>query len=132
MKLEANKQREAKSEQGRYANACRRLYGRTRSRGINGVRERLREILGESPDLDEMERELTATRGMEDIKGRGVRMQWNKIINPSKNCHRTTQGTRSQQKQFPRAVIVATCSAIRRTCCRLQTKRVLHNLCCSM
>jgi hypothetical protein len=34
---------------------------------------------------------LTATRGMEDTKGRDVRIQWNKRIDPSKNCRRTTQ-----------------------------------------
>lgn len=63
VKLEASKQREAKSEQGRYANACRRTYGRTGSRGINGVRERLRDILGRSPDPDEMEREIKRDKG---------------------------------------------------------------------
>ena len=63
LKLEASKQREAKSEQGRYANACRMTYGRTGSRGINGVRERLREILGRSPDPDEMDREIKRDKG---------------------------------------------------------------------
>ena len=63
VKLEASKQREAKSEQGRYANACRRTYGRTGSRGINGVRERLQTFLGRSPNLNEMEREINRDKG---------------------------------------------------------------------
>jgi hypothetical protein len=38
-------------------------YGRTGSRGINGVRERLREILGRSPDPDEMEKQINRDKG---------------------------------------------------------------------
>lgn len=63
MKLAASRQRQEKSEQGRYANACRRSYGRTGSRGVNGVRERLREKFNRSPDPEEMEFELTRDKG---------------------------------------------------------------------
>ena len=63
VKLAASRQRQEKSEQGRYANACRRSFGRTGSRGINGVRERLREQLNRSPDPDEMEFELSRDKG---------------------------------------------------------------------
>jgi len=62
-KLAASRQRQEKSEQGRYANACRRSYGRTGSRGINGVRERLREQFNRSPDPEEMEFELSRDKG---------------------------------------------------------------------
>ena len=63
VKLAASRQRQEKSEQGRYANACRRSFGRTGSRGINGVKERLREQLNRSPDPDEMEFELSRDKG---------------------------------------------------------------------
>jgi hypothetical protein len=53
-KLAASKQWEEKSQQGRYANACRKTINRTGNRGVNGVRENLREILGRSPDPDEV------------------------------------------------------------------------------
>lgn len=63
VKLAASKQRKYKSEQGRYANACRRTYGRTGSRGINGIRERLREHLKRSPDPEEIEIEMKRDKG---------------------------------------------------------------------
>ena len=63
VKLAASRQQQEKSEQGRYANACRRSYGRTGSRGINGVRERLREQFNRSPDPEEMEFELSRDKG---------------------------------------------------------------------
>ena len=63
VKLAASKQRENKSEQGRYANACRRTLGRTGSRGVNGIRERLRQILNRSPDPEEIEYEMTRDKG---------------------------------------------------------------------
>ena len=62
MKLAASKQHKDNPEQGRYANACRKTYGRTGSRGINGVRERLREHLKRSPDL-EIEIEMNRDKG---------------------------------------------------------------------
>lgn len=36
-KLANSKQREEKSEQGRYANACRKTVNRTGARGVHGV-----------------------------------------------------------------------------------------------
>ena len=63
VKLAASRQRQEKSEQGRYANACHISFGRIGSRGINGVRERLREQLNRSPDPDEMEFELSRDKG---------------------------------------------------------------------
>lgn len=63
MKLANSKQRVEKSEQGRYANACRRTYVRTGSRGLNGIRERLREQLKRSPDPEEVEFEMSRDKG---------------------------------------------------------------------
>lgn len=63
LKLAASKQREDKSEQGRYANSCRKTFGRTGCRGVNGVRERLREKLRRSLDPDEIEFELNCDKG---------------------------------------------------------------------
>jgi hypothetical protein len=63
VKLVASKQGKEKSEQGRYANVCRRTYGRTGSRGMNGVRERLREYLKRSPDPGEIEIEMNCDKG---------------------------------------------------------------------
>ncbi len=63
VKFAASRQRQEKSEQGRYANACRKSYGRTGSRGVNGVRERLRKQFNRSPDPEEMEFELSRDKG---------------------------------------------------------------------
>ena len=62
-KLAASKQWEDKSQQGRYANACRKTINRTGNRGVNGVRENLREILGRSPDPDEVYTEAHRDKG---------------------------------------------------------------------
>jgi len=62
-KLAFSEQTEAKSEQGRYANACRRTIGRTGSIGENGVREKLRKKYGRSPDPDEVEEEMCRDKG---------------------------------------------------------------------
>ena len=62
-KLAASKQWEEKSLQGRYANACRKTINRTGNRGVNGVRENLREMLGRSPDLDEVYTEAHRDKG---------------------------------------------------------------------
>lgn len=70
VKLEGSKQWEEKSLQGKYANSCRKTYGRTGSRGINGVRERLREKFGRSPDFDEMKEELNRDKGYGGYKKR--------------------------------------------------------------
>ena len=58
-----SKQWEDKSLQGRYANACRKTINRTGNRGVNGVRESLREILGRSPDPDEVYTEAHRDKG---------------------------------------------------------------------
>ena len=62
-KLAASRQWEDKSQQGRYANACRKTINRTGNRGVNGVRESLREILGRSPDPDEVYAEAHRDKG---------------------------------------------------------------------
>ena len=62
-KLAASRQWEDKSQQGRYANACRKTINRTGNRGVNGVRENLREILGRSPDPDEVYTEAHRDKG---------------------------------------------------------------------
>ena len=62
-KLAASKQWEDKSQQGRYANACRKTINRTGNRGVNGVRENLRQILGRSPDPDEVYTEAHRDKG---------------------------------------------------------------------
>jgi hypothetical protein len=72
-KLAASKQWEEKSLQGRYANACRKTINKTGNRGVNGVRENLREILGRSPDPDEV-----YTEAHRD-KGTGVKKEVDKV-----------------------------------------------------
>ena len=62
-KLAANKQREAKSKQGRHANACRIQVSRTRSKGVDGVREKLHTLLERSPDPSEVEKEMHWEKG---------------------------------------------------------------------
>ena len=62
-KLVMNKQREEKSEQGRYANTCHRTLGRTGCRGVDGVREKLCTLLGRSPDPSEVEDEMQRDKG---------------------------------------------------------------------
>ena len=57
-KLAGSDQRLSKTEHGRYANGCRRLVGRTGSVGEAGVRERLRELYGRSPDPEEVMHEM--------------------------------------------------------------------------
>lgn len=70
IKYEASKQQQERSEQGKFANSMRKSYGRTGSRGINGVRERLREKFNRSPDPDEMEEELNRDKGYGGYKKR--------------------------------------------------------------
>ena len=57
-KLATSKQRELKSEQGRHANACRKIISRSGRRGLDGVREQLRNLLGRSRDPSEVEEEM--------------------------------------------------------------------------
>ena len=62
-KLASSKQRENRTEHGRYANSCRRTIGRTGSIGIEGVCRRLREFYGRSPDPDEVAEEVQRDKG---------------------------------------------------------------------
>ena len=62
-KFAASKQREAKSEQGCHANACRIQLGRTGSKGVDGVWEKLRSLLGRLPDPSEVEEEMHRDKG---------------------------------------------------------------------
>ena len=80
-KLAASKQWQEKSQQGRYANACRKTINRTGNRGVNGVRENLREILGRSPDPDEVYTEAHRDKGsrMKKEKKEGVLSRWDNI-----------------------------------------------------
>ena len=80
-KLAASKQWEDKSQQGRYANACRKTINRTGNRGVNGVRENLREILGRSPDPDEVYTEAHRDKGCRGKKEKKdmVSTKWDNI-----------------------------------------------------
>lgn len=73
-KLANSKQRHEKSEQGRYANTCRKTLGRTRASRENSVREKLRTLLWRSLDPDEVEEE------MQRYKGYGGQKQKKRII----------------------------------------------------
>ena len=61
--LVTSEQREKRTEHGRYANACRRTLGRTGALGEEGIRERLRQLLGRSPDPDEVNQEMQRDKG---------------------------------------------------------------------
>ena len=61
--LATSQQREKRTEHGRYANACRRTLGRTGALGEDGIRERLRQLLGRSPDPDEVNQEMQRDKG---------------------------------------------------------------------
>jgi hypothetical protein len=79
-KLAASKQWQEKSQQGRYANACRKTINRTGNRGVNGVRENLREILGRSPDPDEVYTEAHRDKGSRMKKEKeGGSSKWDNI-----------------------------------------------------
>ena len=60
---ESSEQWKEKSEQGKHANASRKTINRTGNRGVNGVRENLREVLGRSPDPDEVYAEAHRPKG---------------------------------------------------------------------
>ena len=62
-KLANSKQREEKSEQGRYANACTRALNRIGAKGVHGVREKLRSLYRRSPHPDEVEEEMQRDKG---------------------------------------------------------------------
>ena len=60
---ESSEQWKEKSEQGKLANASRKTINRTGNRGVNGVRDHLREVLGRSPDPDEVYAEAHRPKG---------------------------------------------------------------------
>jgi hypothetical protein len=60
---ESSEQWREKSEQGKLANASRKTINRTGNRGVNGVRDHLREVLGRSPDPDEVYAEAQRPKG---------------------------------------------------------------------
>ena len=60
---ESSEQWKEKSEQGKHANASRKTINRTGNRGVNGVIESLREVLGRSPDPDEVYAEAHRPKG---------------------------------------------------------------------
>ena len=60
---ESSDQLREKSEQGKLANASRKTINRTGNRGINGVRDHLQEMLGRSPDPDEVYAEAQRPKG---------------------------------------------------------------------
>ena len=80
-KLAASKQWEEKSQQGRYANACRKTINRTGNRGLTGVRENLREIFGRSPDPDEVYMEAHRHKGstVKKEKEETIYTKWDNI-----------------------------------------------------
>lgn len=62
VKMSESEKYKRKSEAKRYANSCRRSYGRTGPIGEVGIIERLRKILGRSPAQDEIQVEMHAAR----------------------------------------------------------------------
>jgi len=53
-KLAKSKQRENRLEHGWYANSCQKMVGRIGSLGVEGIREKLRELYRRSPDPDDV------------------------------------------------------------------------------
>lgn len=66
--LATSEQREKRTKHGRYANACRRTLGRTGALGEEGIRERLHQLLGRSPDPDEVNQEMQRDKGYGKLK----------------------------------------------------------------
>lgn len=62
-KLAGSTQRRNRTEHARYANACRRTMGRTGSLGMEGVRRKLGEQYGRSPDPEEIAEEMERHKG---------------------------------------------------------------------
>ena len=99
-KLAMSKQWEDKSQQGRYANACRKTINRTGNRGVNGVRESLREILGRSPDPDEVYTEAHRDKGSrvkKEMKKR-VSPKWANLLED--DTAEEDEGEQSPQKSI--------------------------------
>jgi hypothetical protein len=79
---ESSEQWREKSEQGKHANASRKTINRTGNRGVNGVRESLREVLGRSPDPDEVYAEAHRPKGCSGAKTKKktVTPMWEDIV----------------------------------------------------
>ena len=71
-KLAISQQREQKLEQGRHANACRKVIGRTGKRGTDGIRKKLRLMLRRSPDPSEVDEELQRDKGFGGRKRKNI------------------------------------------------------------
>ena len=81
-KIAESKQRAEKKDNGRYANSCRKTLGRTGALGVEGTRERLRDLFGRSPDPHELRDEMEHDKGFGGRKeGRPPRLQ-----RPGKEC----------------------------------------------
>ena len=69
LKLSTSEQWEKKSQQGKLANPSRKTVNRTGNRGVNGVRENLREIFGRSPDPDRSYDRSTTSQRIQNQTG---------------------------------------------------------------
>ena len=78
---ESSEQWKEKSEQGKLANASRKTINRTGNRGVSGVRDHLREVLGRSPDPDEVYAEAHRPKGwpVTKTKKKTVTPKWEDI-----------------------------------------------------
>jgi len=61
----SSKQQEDRMEHVRYANKCQRMLGRTGASGENGVRQRLQQLYGRSPNLDNLESSTCQSRELD-------------------------------------------------------------------
>jgi len=52
-------------DHARYANGCRRTLGRAGASGVHGVRQRLQDLHGRSPDPEEVAEEMQCHKGYE-------------------------------------------------------------------
>lgn len=103
-KLASSKQWEDKSEQGKYANSMRKTINRTGNRGMNGVRENLREELGRSPDPDEVYVEAHRPKGPVAVKSKQEtnNPQWEEVTGEESTdgLNRNKSGQNSSELQF--------------------------------
>lgn len=141
VKLAASKQRKDKSEQGRYANVCRWMYGRTGSRGMNGVRERLREHLKRSPDPKEIEIEMNRDKGYGGYKKkkRGKAQEHDNVLTQVLSDENSTgsQTTRpgsedsmSEDMQGCPRQLLPTASKVRTSVAVMLLEWIKHIYCC--
>lgn len=99
VKLAGSKQRKDKSEQGRYANACRKTYGRTGRTGLNGVREKLKQKLERSPDPEEIGNEMNRVKG---FRGDKEKIEVQKVDDDSE-AHSADPNTMSSESDGPQS-----------------------------